>query len=470
MTRETPPFPGRSWWLLEALAADPGEPCPPLHENVEADVLVVGGGYTGLWTAHRLLELEPTLDVVVLERDICGGGPSGRNGGFCGGLWDLEALVGLFGEEPALALLEASLASVSEIGSWCERHDVDAWYTRGGDLGLATSPAQEGLWRSWLARARRLGLGDRMTELSATEVAERIRLPYAGGGVLTPSEATVQPARLARGLRRVVLGQGARVFESTPVTRLGAGPPALARTPRGTVRAATVVLAGGAWLASLPRFRRRLTVRGSYIVLTAPAPERLAEIGWTGGEAVWNHRASVNYLRTTPDGRIAFGTGGMQPGLARRVGPRFEWERRFVAEVARQFRALFPSFEGVPLEAAWGGPIDVSGAHLPFVLRLPPGNVLCAAGYTGNGVGPTQLAGSILARLALGIDDELTRLPIVGFEPKRFPPEPIRSLGALVANEAILAKNAAEDAGRRPGRLTDAVAGLPRRLGYNLGP
>jgi glycine/D-amino acid oxidase-like deaminating enzyme len=236
------------------------------------------------------------------------------------------------------------------------------------------------------------------------------------------------------------------------------------------VHAGTVVLAGGAWLASLPSFRRRLTLRGSYIVLTAPAPDRLAEIGWTGGEAVWNHRASVNYLRTTPDGRIAFGTGGMQPGLARRIGERFEWDARFVAEVARQFRAMFPSFAAVPLEAAWGGPIDVSGAHLPFVRRLPPGNVLCAAGYTGNGVGPSQLVGAILARLALGVDDELARLPIVEFEPKRFPPEPVRSLGALVANEAILRKDAAEDSGRRASMLTDALARLPRRLGYNLGP
>ncbi len=470
MTLEVPPFPGRSWWLLEALAADPGEPCPPLREDVEADVLVVGGGYTGLWTAHRLLELEPGLDVVVVERDICGGGPSGRNGGFCGGLWDLEELVARFGEERAVELLEASLASVAEIGAWCERHGVDAWYTRGGGLGLATSPAQHDAWRGWLETVRRVGLGDlrggadprRSRRAHPASLRRRRRVHRL--------EATVQPARLARGLRRVVLGQGARIFESTRVTRLEGGPPARATTPGGSVRAGTVVLAGGARLASLPQFRRRLTLRGSYIVLTAPAPERLAEIGWTGGEAVWNHRASVNYLRTTPDGRIAFGTGGMQPGLARGIGDRFEWDARLVAEVARQFRALFPSFAEVPLEAAWGGPIDVSGAHLPFVLRLPPGHVLCAAGYTGNGVGPTQLAGAILARLALGVEDDLTRLPIVGFEPKRFPPEPIRSLGALAVNEAILRKDAAEDAGDRPHRLTGALARLPRRLGYNLGP
>jgi glycine/D-amino acid oxidase-like deaminating enzyme len=470
MTPELPPFLGRSWWLLDALDADPGVRCPPLEEDIEADVLIVGGGYTGLWTAHRLLELDPGIDVVLLERDICGGGPSGRNGGFCGGLWDLEALSELFGDARAVELLEASLDSVAEIGAWCARQGVDAWYTRGGDLGLATSPAQAGLWQGWLDTVRRLGLGDRVEELSPAEAAARIRLPYAAGGVFTASEATVQPARLARGLRRVVLEQGARIFESTAVTRLEAGPPVRAGTLSGSVRASTAVLAGGAWLASLPAFRRRLTVRGSYIVLSAPAPERLAAIGWTGGEALWNHRASVNYLRTTPDGRIAFGTGGMQPGLARRIGPRFEWDARFVATVARQFRALFPSFANVPLEAAWGGPIDVSGAHLPFVTHLPPGNVLCAAGYTGNGVGPAQLAGTILARLALDIDDELTRLPIVGFEPRRLPPEPIRSLGALAANEAILRKDAAEDDGGRPGRLTDAVARLPRRLGYNLGP
>jgi glycine/D-amino acid oxidase-like deaminating enzyme len=468
MTREVPPFLGRSWWLLEALADDPGEPCPPLRDDVEADVVVVGGGYTGLWTAHRLLELAPGLGVVVLERDICGGGPSGRNGGFCSSLLDLEALPAFFGGGPAVALVHASEESVTEVGAWCGRHGIDAWFTRAGELGVATAPAQEGRAAGMLEAARRLGLSDRIVLQSADEVASRIRLPYRGSGVYAPCEATVQPARLVRGLRRVVLAQGARVFEGTSVVRLRDGDPVIAETPVATVRARSAVLAGGAWLAQLPLFRRRLAVRGTYIVLTAPAPDRLAEIGWTGGEGVWNFRTALNYLRTTPDGRIAFGTGLMQPRLTPLAGSVLDWHEGLVAEVARQFRAMFPSFADVPLEAAWGGPIDVSGAHLPFVGRR--GSVHYAAGFTGNGVGPCQLAGAILARRALGIEDELTRLPIVDFEPKRFPPEPLRSTASLLVTRAVLSVDAAEDAGSRPGVLTDAVARLPRRLGYNFGP
>lgn len=471
MSTETPPYPGRSWWLLEALEEDPGEPCPPLLADIEADVVIVGGGYTGLWTAHNLLELSPGLRVVILERDICGGGPSGRNGGFVNGFWTyLGEHVELFGAERALALARAGERSVVELGEWCERHDVDAWYVRKGELAAATSPAQDGRWHGMVDVARRLGVGDRALELSPDDVRARLVLPHRSGGMLVRESATVQPARLARGLRRVVHEQGARIYETTPARRLRAGDPSVLYTPGGSVTAGTVVLATNAWLASLPALRSRLTVRGSYIVLTAPAPERLAEIAWTGGESLWNYRSAVNYVRTTRDGRIAFGTGGMQPGLGTRVDPSFDWDARLVAEVARQFRRMFPSFQAVPLEAAWGGPIDVSGAHLVFVDELAPGRVHVAAGYTGNGVGPCHLVGKILARRTLGIDDELTRLPIVGFRPKGFPPEPLRSLGGLMVNEAVLRLCAAEDVGATVGPATSFAARLPRRLGYLLGP
>ncbi len=470
MTAEAPPYPGRSWWLLEALAADPGDPCPPLLEDTEADVLIVGGGYTGLWTAHNLLTLSPGLRVVVLERDICGGGPSGRNGGFVNGFWSyLGEHAGLFGKERAMALARAGEQSVVEVGEWCERHGVDAWYVRAGEVGAETAPGQAGRRHELVETAARFGVPDRITELSPEALGARIELPNRPAGMLLRESGTVHPARLARGLRRVVLGQGAKVFETSPVRRLRLDGPAVAETPGGRVRAATVVLAAGSWLASHRALRSRLTVRGSYIVLTEPAPERLAGIGWTGGESLWNFRSAVNYVRTTADGRIAFGTGGMQPGLGMRVGEGHDWHERFVAEVARQFRRMFPSFADVGLEAAWGGPIDVSGAHLVFVDRLPAGDVHVAAGYTGNGVGPCHLVGKILARRALGIEDELTRLPIVGFRPRRFPPEPLRSLGAFAVNEAALRRCAAEDEGRAAGALTTAVARLPRRIGYLLG-
>ena len=457
--------------MREALDADPGAPAPPLGADAEADVVILGGGYTGLWTAWFLTEADPGIDVILLEADICGGGPSGRNGGFLDGWWGHVAdMVATFGEEDSLAMLRAAESGPAQIGEWCQRNAVDAWFRHDGDLAVTTNARQEGRWATTIDAAARLGAADRFEILSPEQVRTRCDSPQFGGGMLLADAATIQPARLARGLRRVLLDRGVRIFESTPVTRFGSGRPVVAETPRGSVRAADAVIALGAWATSWKRFRPYLTVRGSYMVITAPAPERLEQIGWMGGEAVRSLRSSIHYLRTTRDGRIAFGLGGLQPDLARKIDYRYAYDPQMVRRVAFDLRRMFPTFRDVPIEAGWGGPINVSGLNLPFFGTARGGNVHHGLGYTGNGVGPSHLGGKILAALATHADDDLTRLAIVTGEPKRFPPEPIRSPGMLIANEAIRRKDDLEDAGRWVSPLTRAVAGLPRKLGFNLGP
>ena len=211
-------------------------------------------------------------------------------------------------------------------------------------------------------------------------------------------------------------------------------------------------------------------MRGSYIVVTAPAPEKPAEINWSEGFGRSDHREALHYLRTTPDGRIAFGIGGMQPNLARHIDARYAYDPDAIGVAVDDLHRMFPSFADVPIEAGWGGPIDVSGDHEPFFGTFETGNVHYGLGYTGNGVGPSHLGGQILAHRALGKFDEVLELPLVDVEPRRFPPEPIRSTGALVANHAILRRDRAHDEGREADPLTDFVARLPRRLGFNLGP
>jgi glycine/D-amino acid oxidase-like deaminating enzyme len=460
----------RAWWLREALANEPGEPCPPLRGEVRADVLIVGGGYTGLWSALQLKELEPAADVVVLEQDICGGGPSGRNGGFVTGWWDeLPDLVELYGEKPGLAAAHAVGGAGPAIGRWCERHGVDAWFTPGGYVTAACAPAQEGFERGAVREASRLGVGEEYVALGRSEVQARCRGPLFGPGAFMRDGATVQPARLARAMRGVALEQGVRIFEGTAVRRFAAGPPAQAETPGGTANAPSAIVSAGAWAAGWPAFRRRMATWTSHIVLTAPAPERLEEIGWTGGECITDARTAVHYFRTTNDGRIAFGGGGGRVSSPRRLGAR-DHDRVSIERAEQGLRRMFPSFADVPIEAAWGGPIDVSPTHLPFFGSLPPGNVHFGFGYTGNGVGPSAVAGQILARLALRRDDRWTRLPIVEPDPKRFPPEPLRTIGAHVVREAIVRTERAEERGHRPNLLSRTVAGIPRRLGYRLGP
>ncbi len=396
----------RSWWLREALAAEKdGLACPPLTGDIKADVVIVGGGFTGLWTAYHLTQTKPDLKVVVLEQDICGGGPSGRNGGFASGWWD---------------------------------------------------------------ELREIGAPEELRALTREEVEARCASPAFRSGAFMKDGASVQPAFLARGLRRVVMERGVTIHEGTPVTSLNAGPPAVAITPNGTVRATRAVLAVNAWGVGWPQLRRRLVAWSSYIVLTAPAPEKVAEIGWTGGELITDFRTSVRYFRTTRDGRIAFGGGGGR--ASSRIDDSFTHDMRAVEEAAEGFRRLFPSFSEVPLEDAWGGPIDVSSTHLPTFGTLEPGNLFYALGYTGNGVAPTHLAGKVIADLVTGSDTDSTRLPMVNRKARLFPPEPLRSIGAAVVRRAIIAKDTAEETGRRPNAVMSAIARMPRRMGYLLGP
>jgi glycine/D-amino acid oxidase-like deaminating enzyme len=459
-----------SWWMEEALAADPGEPCPPLAGDASADVVVLGGGYTGMWSAWFLKEREPGLDVVLLEADVCGAGPSGRNGGFCNGLWEeADLLIEELGEEGGRRTAIAAESCVAEIGEWCAAHGVDAWYRREGHLGVSTSAAQDGAWRGTVEAAERLG-ADWFQELSPAQARARCDSPVFRAGVLTPRAATLQPARLARGLRRVLLERGVRIFERSPVVRFRAGRPVRVQTPDGAVRAGAGVFGLGAYAAELRRFRRTILPRGTYIVLTEPIPDRLAELGWTSAVGLYDFRTALHYVRTTEDGRIAFGAASSRAGYGTGLGPRLRYDEVSVLRLMRSFARWFPSLEGVRFECAWGGPMDVTGLHLPFFGSFEPGNLHYGVGFTGGGVGPCRLAGKILSGLALGVEDEHTGLPLVGLEPRPFPPEPIRSVGGALAQAAIVRKDDAEDQGRRANVLVDQMARLPRRLGYHLGP
>lgn len=472
MVPELPRQADHSWWLEDALASDPGEPCPALHGEFQTDVLILGGGYTGMWTAWFLKQRDPGIDVAILEADICGGGPSGRNGGFCNSWWEeADLLVKALGPEDALKTCLVSERSIDAIEAWCGDNDIDAQVTRGGHMGVATSPAQDGAWTELAEEVQRLGAAEgRLIELSAEEVNGRCTSPLFRSGVLTPRTTTLQPARLARGLRKALLAKGVKIFEGSAVRRFRGGPPVRVETAEGSVTAANAVMGLNVWASQLPQFHRSVLPRGSYIVITEPAPERLAEIGWTGGEGIYDFRTALHYLRTTPDGRLAFGAAAAPAGMGTGLGPRMRYDELSVARLVTDMHRMFPGFSDVRLEAAWGGPIDVTGRHLPFFGSLPPGNVHYAMGFTGGGVGPCHVAGQILSGLALGVEDEYTRLPITRLEPRRFPPEPFLSIGAAITQEAIVRKDEAEDVGARPGRLTDFVARLPRRLGYAIGP
>jgi len=450
------------WWLEEA-----GEvtPTAPLAGDTRADVVVVGGGYLGLWTAWQLKELEPELDVLVLEAAVCGHGPSGRNGGFCETLWgDAATLREQSGDAAALAVCRASEEAVRAIGAWCETNSVDAWFREAPMLRVATTESQLDSWDESVRATAELGAPDEIVAVSAEEVRARCASPLFLGGALHRLNATVHPARLGLGLRAKLLERAVRIHERTEVTRLDRDGDVATRS--GHVRAGSVVLAVNTAAARFPGYRLSLAVASSHIVLTEPIPDVLDELGWTGGEAIVDSRTLVHYTRTTRDGRIVFGWGGGAMGVGGRRSSRLELDRDVIAATREALGRFFPQTRGREVTHAWGGPIDVSPSHLPIFGSR--GRVHHGFGFTGNGVGPSYLGGEILARLALDRRDERTRLALVDPPRKLFPPEPARYAGGALIRRALVAKDAAEDEGRAPNAPTRFVASLPRRLGLHL--
>jgi glycine/D-amino acid oxidase-like deaminating enzyme len=434
-----------------------------LEGDARAEVCVVGGGYTGLWTALAVRQREPSARVVLLEAELCGGGPSGRNGGFLHGYWaSLAETRATLGAEGALELAcagEGIIPAVRALGT-------DVWLREGGLLLVSAAPAQDAAVVDAVDAAAALGVPEEAVPLGPDDLAQRIRSPRFRRGVFFSECATVQPARLVRALRGAVLASGVELYEETPALGIDG---TVVRTPRGRVGADAVVVAVNAAATGWRPVARHVTNFGSYVVLTEPVPELLERIGWTGGEAVVDGRMFLHYFRTTDDGRVLMGSGSGPIGFGGRVDGRFTGDLPTAARAERGLRRLLPDLAEARIERAWGGPIDVSADHLPFFGTVPGMRVHYGLGYSGHGVGPSWLGGQILASLAVGREDEWTALPLATRRLPSLPPEPLKRLGGGLVRSAIIACEQAEEEGRRPRLAARAVASLPRLLRMQIG-
>jgi glycine/D-amino acid oxidase-like deaminating enzyme len=460
------PCPLQRGFMLESqwLADVAGEPPVGAHleRDLSVDVAVIGGGFVGLWTAIALKELEPQLRVVILERNRCGSGASGLNGGFVMSWWPkIASLARLCGKDDALWLADATTRSVAEMGEYLAGQGIDAQYRQSGWLWTATTPAHVGAWDSVVETASRLGRERIFAQVSAADIARRTGSALHLAGICEPINATVHPGMLGKGLARLAARSGVEIYENTPVNALERSRPARIGTPRATVLAERVVIATNAWAARFPELKRNFVCVGSAVVSTPPIPDRLTEIGWTGGESISDSQATVDYYRTTRDGRIIFGKGGGRLYYTGEPHGGVFRDARGIAEAEADFRRVYPMLADVPIERRWSGPIDRTYDSLPLLGCLPGApHIAYGIGWSGNGVNPSRIGARILAGLVLDRRERWTENGLVGRAARRFPPEPLRYIGGAWVRGAMFRKDRCELAGREPSRLDKALATL----------
>jgi glycine/D-amino acid oxidase-like deaminating enzyme len=328
---------------------------------------------------------------------------------------------------------------------------------KAGYLRVNAFPSEPPDWEEAVERLSAAGVGNALEPVDLDAVQRICASPAFREGLLMPSAASIQPALLARGLRRVLLERGVRIFEGTPMVRVEAGRPPRVVTPSGSVTAGSVVLTHGAWAARERHFRRAFAVCTDFMVVTEPIPDVIERIGWTSHMGVADLREMLYYMRRTADDRIAIGGGAMGIVCGARIRGHALTSPRLAAAAAHGLTWLFPQLEGVRFDAAWSAPMDITGRALPFYESAPGGRVHAGLGFSGHGLTGTKLGGRILASLVLRADDQWSRMAVVGPPLSQLPPEPLRWPLVQSVTLAYEASDRAHEQGRRPGTLPRAV-------------
>ncbi|MGH8928039.1 MAG: NAD(P)/FAD-dependent oxidoreductase, partial [Acidimicrobiia bacterium] len=438
------------------------QPRPPLPGDRSVDVAIVGAGYTGLWTAYYLKLLQPDLRVAILEAEIAGFGASGRNGGWCLGeiAGNKDRMARRHGRASVLALRRELFATVDEVGKVVATEDIECHWQKGGILTFATNTAQFRSIHNLFQHERAWGFGpEDFRWLGPAEVAEQGRVAGSQGAMFTPHGAALHPARLVRGLARVVEAMGVSIFERSRVDVIA---PGAVTTRRGSVTADNVLRCTEAFTVRLPGHRRTYLPIYSLMIATEPLPRRFWDkVGFAARQTFNDARHLVIYGQRTADDRLAFGGRGARYHFGSVIDPRYERQPEVHEAVGKILWDLFPDLGDARITHAWGGAVAVPRDWRPSIGFDPRTGLGYAGGYVGDGVAAANLAGRTLADLVLRRDSDLTRLPWVGHHSRRWEPEPLRWLGVTTATSLVPAIDRAEARSGKPSRF---LAGVMRLL------
>jgi glycine/D-amino acid oxidase-like deaminating enzyme len=416
-------------------------PLPALAGETRCDLLVVGGGYSGLWTALIAKERDPSRDVVLLEGKETGWAASGRNGGFCDSSLTHGFANGLARWPGEIEKLERlGLANLDAIEEAVQRHGIDCDFERTGEIELATRPHQVAELRETAEDAERHGLGDRVTFLDRDAVAAQVSSPaFLAGLWFRHSVAMLHPAKLAWGLRSACLEAGVRIYEHTPARELSSDDAVVtAGTPYGRVRARQAALATNAFPSLLRRLRPYIVPVYDYALMTEPLNRQQREaVGWQGRQGLADSANHFHYFRLTADDRVLWGGYDVLYHYGSRISAEYDQRPETFRKLAGHFFDTFPQLRGVRFSHTWGGVIDTCTRFSPFFGTAHGGRVAYAAGYTGLGVGATRFGAEVMLDLLDGVPTERTELELVRKKPLPFPPEPVRWAGIALTQWSL---------------------------------
>ncbi len=431
------------------MATHPISILPSLEGEMRTDIAIIGAGFTGLWTALFIKQLEPSVDVTIVEKTFAGYGGSGRNGGILGETVDHSHQLAIqhFGRDEAKLLAEIGRENISEIQQFFAKHQLDCDYEPTGRLLVALSDSQLEDCRRAIESARKLGVTSHQW-LNAEQIQSQIRSPLYHGGILSTEGGILNPIKLIDGLKRIALKQGVQVFENSTVRNLKQGQ---IQTEKGILNSRKIILATDVYSHFLfPKLLNRFLPLYDYILVSEPlAQAQLESIGWKNRQGVTDARTFFNYYRLTHDNRILWGTSEAKYYSPNSVNASHDHSEAHYKALRESFAKHFPQLKELRFEFAWGGAIASTTRLTPFFGSFHNGQTMYALGYTGHGIGSTRIAAKILSHQALERYNPLLDLSMVRNKPFPYPPEPLRR----VAVEQVTNALRRTDQGAKPGLL-----------------
>ena len=457
----------QSPWFREALEVEDKLEINQLNSSETADICIVGGGYTGLWTALKIKEKSPSTNIIIIEKDLCGSGASGRNGGCMIPLSSkFPAMKKIVGKKDAIRMVKASEEALNKIKQFCEVNNLDAQIRINGIVYSATNTKHRGGFDNLLRDLNENNINS-WERLSKEKIQKLTGSNRNIDGYFSPIGGSLQPALLARGLKKIAEKKGIKIFEHSAMSSYEDNEKITVHSAHGSVECKKLVLAINAWTPSFfPFLSKSVILVSSDMIISEPVNNELEKLNLNNGLVVLDSNLFTHYYRSTPDGRIMLGKGGNTFSFKNKVIQSFDGPSSIETFLKKSLIKFFPSLQNTKIIQSWNGPSERTKTGFPFFGFHPKNkSILYGFGYSGNGILPTFVGGEILSSMALDEKNEWTNSNFCKGPIKLFPPEPFRWIGAMIIRNAVRRKENAEQEEKSPSWIDKKLAKLATSVG-----